>query len=159
MLNKAMLRLVGATILPLGALCAGEAAQYPEGFRGWVHVHTAVLMPGANPQLQSEEGMRHIYANSQAAAGFASGEFADGAILVYELRGIEQKNGIIFEGARKRVDVMIKEASRHPSTGGWRFERFWGDDTRLDALHDSGAACFQCHSKASAHGSVFSELR
>ena len=149
----------GVAVLPLTALCAADSAQYPENFRHWLHVHTAVLMPGANPQLKSEEGMRHIFANEQAVRGYASGDFADGSIIVYELREIRQQhNGVIFEGERKRVDVMIKDSALK-KTGGWRFERFWGNDQAQDALHDSGAACFECHSKAQAHGSVYSELQ
>jgi hypothetical protein len=59
----------------------------------------------------------------------------------------------------RRVDVMIKDSSVYKSTGGWRFERFMGNQSTEDAVHDSGASCFQCHSKASAHGFVISQLR
>src|SRR5581483_3357031 len=157
---KAMLPLLAGAMLPLSALCAADSVQYPDNFRHWMHVHTAVLMPGTNPQLASEEGMRHIFANPEAVGGYASGEFPDGSIIVYELREIQQqKNGVIFEGERKRVYVMIKDSRLYKSSGGWRFERFWGNDARQDALHDSGAACFECHSKANAHGFVFSQLR
>jgi hypothetical protein len=158
-LKKAMLPLLAAAaILPLSALCASDSAQYPNDFRRWVHVHSAVLMPGTNPQLASEEGMRHIFANQKAVDGYASGNFSDGSVIVYELRDVQPKNGIIFEGDRKRVDVMIKDSSLK-NTGGWRFERFWGTDQAQDAIHDSGVSCFQCHSKANAHGSVFSQLQ
>ena len=102
--------------------------------------------------------MHHIFANQKAVDGYASGDFADGSIIVYELRQAQQKNGVIFEGERKRVDVMIKDPSLK-GTGGWRFERFWGADQTQNALRDSGTACFQCHSKASTHGFVFSKLQ
>ncbi len=152
--------LVLFVILPLTALCAADSVKYPEAFRRWPHVHTAVLMPGTNSQLISEEGMRHIFANEKALGGYASGNFVDGSIIVYELREIQQqKNGVIFEGERKRVDVMMKDAGLYKSTGGWRFERFWGNDQAHDALHDSGISCFECHSKANAHGFVFSQLQ
>ena len=100
-----------------------------------------------------------MFANQDAANGFSSGNFADGSIIVYELREAQQKNGVIVEGDRKRVDVMIKDSGHYPSTGGWRFERFWGTDQAKDAIHDSGVSCFQCHAKANAHGSVFSQLQ
>lgn len=147
------------TILALNTLSAAESAQFPDNFRHWVHVHTGVLMPGTNQELKSEEGMRHIFANDKAAGGYSSGDFPDGAIIVYELReAVQQKNGVIFEGDRKRVDVMIKDSSLK-NTGGWRFQRFWGNDQTQNALQDSGAMCFQCHSKADSHGFVFSQLR
>jgi hypothetical protein len=102
--------------------------------------------------------MHHIFANAKAVEGYASGNFADGSTIVYELREAQQKNGVIFEGERRRVDVMIRDSSHYSSTGGWRFERFWGNDAAHNALQDSGTSCFQCHGKAQAHGSVFSQL-
>jgi cytochrome P460 len=150
--------LLATTLLSVSALNSAESVRYPDDFRRWVHVGTGVIMPGTSPQLESEEGMHHVFANPKAVGGYASGNFADGSILVYELRDAKATNGIIAEGDRKRVDVMIKDA-RHAATGGWTFERFRGDDRTQDVLSGSGAtACFQCHSNASAHGFVFSQL-
>lgn len=148
-----------AALLSLSTIYAAESVQYPDGFRRWVHVGTGVILPGGNPQLKSEEGMHHIFANQDATNGYPSGNFPDGSIIVYELREAQQKNGVIIEGDRKRVDVMIKDSGRYASTGGWRFERFWGTDQAKDAIHDSGVSCFQCHAKANTHGSVFSQLQ
>jgi hypothetical protein len=138
---------------------AAEPVQFPADFRLWVHVKTVVLMPGANPQMKSEEGMHYVFANHAAAEGYATGNFADGSMIVYELREAQQKNGAIMEGDRRRVDVMIKDSTRYGSTGGWRFERFWANDQTEDAIHDSGTSCFACHSNAKEHGFVFSQLQ
>jgi len=143
--------------LSLSALWA-ESVEYPDNFRRWVHVGTGVIMPGPDVKFASEVGMHHIFANPKAVEGYATGDFPDGSIVVYELRETQQKNGVIFEGDRKRLDLMIKDSSLHKDTGGWRFERFWGNDQTQDAIHDSGAMCFSCHSKATAHGFVFSQL-
>ena len=158
-MKKTTLRLLATAAVLLSSLSFGAASvPYPDEFRRWVHVGTGVLMPGANPQLMSEEGMRHIFANQKAVDGYSSGDFPDGSIIVYELRETQQKNGVIFEGERKRVDMMIKDSSQFKNTGGWRFERFWGNDKAQNAVQDAGAACFQCHSKATPHGFVFSQL-
>jgi hypothetical protein len=53
--------------------------------------------------------------------------------------------------------VMIKDPNLYKSTGGWRFERFMGNDQSQDATHDSGTSCFECHTNAQAHGFVFSQ--
>ena len=159
MKNAALASLVVATVLSLSSSYGEESVYFPDAFRRWVHVGTGVIMPGASAQMSSEEGMHHIFANQKAVDGYASGVFTDGSIIVYELREVEQKNGVIFEGERKRVDVMIKDSSLYKDTGGWRLERFWGADQTQNAIHDSGASCFQCHSKASAHGFVFSKLQ
>jgi Cytochrome P460 len=154
------------TLIPLSLLFAAlsfsllhgaESVQYPDGFRRWVHVGTGVILPGgALPE--SEQGMHHIFANPKAADGYASGEFADGSIIVYELREAQQKSGFIFEGDRRRVDVMIKDSSLYKNTGGWRFERFWANDETKDAVQDAGASCYACHTNAKTHGLVFSQL-
>jgi hypothetical protein len=145
-------------LLALTALLYGaESPQYPDNFRRWVHVGAGVILPGSTLP-ESEQGMHHIFANQKAIDGYASGDFADGAVIVYELREAQQKNGIIFEGERRRVDVMIKNASLYQSTGGWRFERFLGNGRSEDAVRDAGTSCFGCHSNAKAHGFVFSQL-
>lgn len=150
--------LLTLAVLSLNVFYGAESVQYPDNFRRWVHVGTGVILPGTNPQLASEEGMHHVFANQKAADGYSSGNFADGSVIVYELREAQQKNGVIFEGERKRVDVMIKDSSLYKSTGGWRFERFWANDQAQDAVHDSGTSCFECHTNAKAHGFVFSQL-
>jgi hypothetical protein len=146
-----------ALLLTLAVLFGAESIRYPDNFRRWVHVSTGVILPGA-PLPESEQGMHHTFANQKAAAGYSSGDFADGSVIVYELREAQDKNGIISEGGRKRVDVMIKDSSLYQNTGGWRFERFMGNDQSQDALHDSGTSCFECHTSAKAHGFVFSQL-
>lgn len=156
--KKAVL-LPAVTLLLVGTVYAAESIQYPDGFRLWVHVGTGVILPGGDSQLKSEEGMHHTFANQSAADGYPSGQFPDGSMIVYELREAQQKNGVIVEGDRKRLDVMIKDSRHYADTGGWKFERFWGTDQAKDAIHDSGVSCFQCHAKAAAHGSVFSQFQ
>ena len=148
--------LLSLTALWLSVVYA-TAVLYPENFRRWVHVGTGVILPGG-PLPESEQGMHHIFANQKAIDGYASGNFTDGSMIVYELREAQQKNGVIFEGERRRVDVMIKDSSLYSSTGGWRFERFLGNDQTEDALHGSRTACFECHTQAKTHGFVFSQL-
>ena len=155
MATPRLTHLLAATGLLLSVMYSAESVQYPDDFRRWVHVGTGVILPGSTLP-ESEQGMHHIFANQKAIDGYASGDFADGSIIVYELRESQQKNGIIFEGERRRVDVMIKNSSLYKSTGGWRFERFWGNDQTQNAIRVAGTSCFQCHSKANAHGFVFS---
>jgi len=143
--------------LSLTIVSAAEPAQYPDNFRRWVHVGTGVVQSGG-PIPESEQGMHHIFANPKAVDGYASGVFPDGSVIVYELREAQQKNGVLFEGERRRVDVMIRDSARYKNTGGWRFERFMGNQQTQDAVADSGASCFQCHTGAAAHGFVFGRL-
>jgi hypothetical protein len=137
---------------------AAETVPYPDNFRRWVHVGTGVILPGGTLP-ESEQGMHHIFANPKAIEGYASGDFGDGSVIVYELREAQQKSGVIFEGDRRRVDVMIKDSNLYKGTGGWRFERFWANDQTQDAVLDGGTSCFACHDNAKSHGFVFSQLR
>lgn len=151
-------RLLSLTALFLSVFYGAESVRYPENFRRWVHVGTGVILPGgALPE--SEQGMHHIFANPKAVDGYASGDFADGSVIVYELREAQQKSGVIFEGERRRVDVMFKDSTLYKTTGGWRFERFFGNGQAQDAVQDARTACFECHANAKTHGFVFSQLR
>jgi hypothetical protein len=149
--------LLSLPALSVSVLYAAESVQFPESFRRWVHVGTGVIMPGG-PLPEQEQGMHHVFADQKATDGYSSGDFADGSTIVYELRQSQQKDGVIFEGERRRVDVMIKDSRLYSSTGGWRFERFWGNDQAQNAVSDSGNACFKCHWKAKSHGFVFTQL-
>jgi Cytochrome P460 len=156
-LRRTVWMLLSLTVISLSTLYAAQTVQYPEGFRRWVHVGTGVIMPGG-PLPQSEEGMHHVFANQKAIEGYSSGEFADGSVIVYELRETQRQNGVIFEGERRRVDAMIKDSRLYSSTGGWRFERFLGNQQTQNSVHDSGTSCFECHAKVAAHGFVFTQL-
>lgn len=155
---------MGRWLLPAAALAltasphAGENASYPTGFRGWVNVKSA-LITAANPAFQTEGGIHHIYANAKAVEGYRTGEFPDGAVIVYELVATKEQGGVISEADRRRVDIMAKDTSHNPQAGGWRFSRFMGSDESKDVIGDAGGKCFACHTKAATHGDVFSQIR
>jgi hypothetical protein len=150
--------LICLTTLLLGALTASEPT-YPEGFRGWVHVKSAIIT-AAHPAAQSEGGIHHIYANAKAVAGYSNGSFPEGAVIVYELVQTSESGAVISEGARRRVDVMVKDSSKFKTTGGWGFHRFMGSSQTGDAVGDAAKTmCFDCHARATDHGFVFSRIR
>jgi hypothetical protein len=132
---------------------------FPAGYRDWVHVKSAVIGPEF-PAYGTEGGIHHIYANRTALAGFSNGTFEDGSILVYDLLTLSEKGGVGTEGARRRIDVMVKDSKRYAASGGWGFGRFMGDDHDRDVLTpDVTKVCYQCHEQRKAHGFVFSDLR
>ncbi len=138
---------------------APEQSLYPNGFRKWVHVKSA-LITASHPAAQSEGGLHHVYANPKAVEGYASGEFSDGSVIAYELLETSEKDGVIFGGVRRRVDVMVKDAARYKSTGGWGFESFPGASGTIGSVGQSAKErCSDCHSRAADHGFVFSRMR
>ena len=132
---------------------------YPAGYREWVHVKSGIL--GPEFPTESERGVHHVYANKTALAGFDSGTFEDGSIIVYDLVSLDPKgSGVVKEGARRRIDVMVKDSKLYADSGGWGFGRFMGDDQDHDVLTaDVRKVCLGCHEKQKAHGFVFSEFR
>jgi hypothetical protein len=130
-------------------------AAYPDGYRGWVHVRTGLIGP-QSPAFANYGGMHHIYANAEAEKGLVSGKFPDGAVLVFDLLDVKESNGNTTEGARKKIEIMVKDSQRYASTGGWGFERFVGDGREPVLTDTEKSQCFACHQSQSAHGFVFS---
>ena len=151
--------LIAAGSMLLLLVQAAESDNYPHGYRQWAHVKSAIVT-SAHPAAQSEGGLHHIYANRKAFEGYASGNFADGSVIVYELLETNEKDNVISEGARRRIDVMMKDSARYAATGGWSFTRFMGASEAGNVVGASeGAKCFECHARASNHGSIFSRVR
>jgi hypothetical protein len=131
---------------------------YPEGYRKWAHVKTAINGPGAPV---THQGFHHIYANDKALEGYRSGKFADGSMIVFDvIESLQQPNGDVTEGKRKLVDVMVKDAQRYDSTGGWGFEEF-NESSISDRkiLHLARQRCFNCHARQQQKDFVFSGYR
>ena len=132
---------------------------YPNGYRKWVHIGTTLVGP-QSPFFASSGGIHHIYANEKAVKGYETGTFSDGSIVVFDLLDTKELNGATIEGPRKRIDVMVKDAQRFPSSGGWGFERFIGDTETNPALTaEQKANCFSCHEKRKGQDYIFSTLR
>jgi hypothetical protein len=112
------------------------------------------------PLYEAFGGIHHLYANPKAVAGYKSGKFPDGAIIVFDLLEAKSADSAVTEGARKVVGVMHKNAKKYAATGGWGFEGFGGGDKANRVVRDNAAsACFACHEPQKSHDYVFSRLR
>ena len=141
------------------ALAADPAVPYPDGYRNWHHVKSMVIEKG-HPLFESFGGIHHLYANQKAVAGYKSGKFPDGAIIVFDLLEAKSADNAVTEGGRKVVGVMHKNAKKYAATGGWGFEGFGGGDKTNRVVRDNAAsACFACHEPQKDHDYVFSRLR
>jgi hypothetical protein len=98
---------------------------YPEGYREWTHVKTAIVGP-QSPMVRYR-GMHHIYANKKAMEGYKTGKFPEGSMIVFDVLDVKtDASADVSEGDRRFIDVMYKD-SRYDSTGGWGFEEFDGN--------------------------------
>ena len=146
-------------ISAVAATAATDAVPYPQGYRHWQHIKSMVIQPG-HPLHASFGGIHHLYANDEAQAGYRSGKFPNGSVIVFDLLEANAADSAITEGKRKIVGVMYKDAQKYAATGGWGFEGFAGDSKTERVVGDKAAtACFTCHIAQKQHDYVFSRSR
>ena len=115
--------------------CAGDTGApvpFPAEYRKWAVAKSLVVGP-ENKSFATNGGFHHYYANEKAMEGFRTGHFPDGSVVVDERLEVRQEAGATFEGPRKSVAVMDKDATRYQSTGGWGFDVFAGEDRTAGA--------------------------
>ncbi|HEY4326691.1 MAG TPA: cytochrome P460 family protein [Mucilaginibacter sp.] len=137
----------------------GNDVPYPEGYRSWAHVKTALIQKGS-PAFVHWGGFHHIYGNAKAIDGYKAGKFDDGSILVFDVLEATSRDSVVSEGKRRLIDVMVKDAQKFKTTGGWGYEEFAGDsktDRRIGAM--AVTSCYNCHAQQKANDNVFSGLR
>jgi hypothetical protein len=154
--SKASILLIAA-----GIACAGDAGApvpFPSEYRKWAVTKSHVVGP-ENKSFATIGGFHHYYANEKAMEGFRTGQFPEGSVVVDERLEVRQEAGTSFEGAKKYVAVMEKDASRFQTTGGWGFDVYIGEDRTQGASASVREKCFSCHSQRKDHDFVFSEFR
>jgi Cytochrome P460 len=81
---------------------------YPVGFRSWTHVKSLIVGPD-HESFSMRGGIHHYYANDKAVAGYRTGIFPDGSIVVDEAvfmkDGEGRTKGLVFEGGRRFLDI------------------------------------------------------
>ncbi len=132
---------------------------YPAGYRDWHHVKSMVINPG-HGLYDAFGGIHHIYANKAALQGYKTGNWPDGAVMVFDLLEAKAADNTVTEGSRKVVGVMHRDAKKYASTGGWGYEGFKADSTTDRAVGgNASSACHQCHIAQKDSGFVFSKTR
>ena len=151
--------LVAASILVAAVTAlswAGGKVPFPRDYRGFRHVKTTVIGP-RGPKFERSGGIHHFYANQIAMEGYRTGRFPEGSVLIDDLLEVREVEGVITEGARRRLAVMLKKQQEYPETGGWGFEIFKGDSNEGSLSPQEQSACFECHRKG--RDSVYAEFQ
>lgn len=147
-----------SSMLVAASTHAGDKVDYPDSYRTWTHIKTMTLHKGhalENPFL----GIHHVYGNPKAVDGTKSGQFKEGAVLVFDLLNYLTADNASTEGDRVLVGVMVKDSAKYPSTGGWGFEGFKGDSHTQRLVNDGGQSCFACHTSQKENDYVFTRWR
>lgn len=137
----------GAALSAIAATDAKSRVPFPDGYLQWTHIKTG----------SGARGVHRIYANETALKARDAGKFLDGSILVFDVHTSKvNADKTTTEGARSAVDVMVKDSKRFPSTGGWAFEEFAGDDRQTGVVSETAAAaCAKCHEGQKDNDLVF----
>lgn len=150
------------SILFVTPLCSSYSAEpeiidYPEGYRYWTHVKT-VVVDESHELFENFGGFHSTYANKQALQALQNkSTYPDGSVFVFDLSVAEPFPGGIFEGKRRRLDVMQKDSKAFASTGGWGFGSFIGD-SRVMVVQNVHEKCFACHMPQEQKDYVYSEF-
>ena len=150
--------LLGSVLAWQPSISAEDPVAYPEGYRNWVHVKSAVISP-CHKSFASLGGFQHIYANPEAMAGYRTRTFPEGSIVVFEWLEMRDTEGAYAEGPRRQVDVMVKDSRRFSKTGGWGFQRFVKDSKTELAAMPTPQQCFACHDRLKKDGLILSSYR
>ena len=133
---------------------------YPDTYRAWRHLKSVVVGPGHQSYASQGGKIFQFYANPQAVQGYQAGKFPNGSVIVREtLRAVDgegESKGILKEGERSALDVMMKDDRLFGGTDGWGFETFDSKGARLAAK--DRAECYACHVKQKDRDLVYSSM-
>ncbi|MCC8946789.1 cytochrome P460 family protein [Bradyrhizobium sp. Arg62] len=124
--------------------------KIPDGYRDW-----KLIAVGEETGLDE---LRSVLGNATAVKAYQDGaaRFPDGTVLVklaWKRKPVDGLNGAFIAGPATTVQVMVKDAAKYASTGGWGFGRFVDGKPVDAAQHETCFACHEAH--ASDHDFVF----
>jgi hypothetical protein len=135
-----------------------DALTIPAGFDHWYLVNSMVITKDS-PLFASIGGLHHIYVNAVGMPRLKAGgsaPYPDGTMFVDDVRDFSLVDGSYVQGRRKAIPVMVKDARRYASTGGWGFQAWADGDPKKPLVTDSAKACFTCHAPQKGNDYTFS---
>jgi hypothetical protein len=140
------------------AASAGDELAIPNGWQHWDLVNSMIVTKDS-PMSETIGGLHHIYVNSVGLTRLEKGgnaPYPDGTIFLDDVREFSLAEGSYTEGARKAITVMLKDAKKYASTGGWGFQVWAGGDPKKPLAKDPVKMCFACHTPQKANDYTFS---
>ena len=138
---------VFAPLGPLFAASAGDGLEIPNDFQHWYLVNSMIVTKDS-PLFATIGGLHHIYVNSVGFHRLETGgstPYPDGTIFTDDVRDVSLADGSYSQGSRKAITVMVKDAKKYASTGGWGFQAWAGGDPKKPLATDPVKMCFTCH--------------
>jgi hypothetical protein len=151
-------------LLSLGAVFAkpaGSDVPFPNGFRNWFVVNSMIVTKDS-PMSAQIGGMHIIYVNTKGLPTLKKAgpfPYPDGTMFADDVHEFSVNAGSYVEGSKKAVTVIVKDAAKYASTGGWGFQVWAGGDPSKPLIPDAAhaiQACFACHTPQKAQDFTFS---
>ena len=155
---------LAATLMLLTALSAqpnSDDVAFPTEFRNWFAVNSMIVTKDS-PISDQIGGMHVVYINPKGLDTLKNGgplPYPDGTIFADDVHEFSVQDGAYVEGPKKAIAVMIKDAQRYPTTGGWGFQVWAGGDPTKPLVPDTAhavTACFTCHTPRKNRDYTFS---
>ena len=151
-------------LMSIGALSAppaGYDVPFPKRFRDWFVVNSMIVTKDS-PISGQIGGLHIIYVNAKGFPTLKNGgplPYPDGTVFADDVHDFSLKDGSYVEGKKKAVPVMVKDAKKYATTGGWGFQVWDAGDPSKPLLPDIGhasQACFTCHIPQKSNDYTFS---
>jgi Cytochrome P460 len=116
----------------VGARPGGDDVPFPNGFRDWFAVNSMIVTKDS-PIFGRIGGMHIIYVNATGLPTLKKGgslPYPDGTVFADDVHEFLVKDGSYVEGNKKAVTVMVKDAKKYATTGGWGFQVWPGATLR-----------------------------
>ena len=155
---------LAGVLISLGApstMSAADEVPFPNGFRDWFVVNSMIVTKDS-PIFGQIGGMHLIHVNAKGLPTLKSGgplPYPDGTIFADDVHEFSVKDGAYVEGSKKAIAVMVKDAKKYPTTGGWGFQVWGGGDPSKPLVPDAAhavTACFACHTPQKEQDYTFS---
>jgi hypothetical protein len=152
---------LAAICMSMGTVFAqstGNGVPFPNGFRNWFAVNSMIVTKDS-PMFAQIGGMHVVYVNAQGLPTLKTGgpfPYPDGTVFADDVHEFSVKDGSYVEGNKKAVTVMVKDAAKYASTGGWGFQVWAGGDPSKPLVVDAKQPCFACHTPQKAQDFTFS---
>jgi Cytochrome P460 len=116
----------------------------------------------ASPVFEQIGGMHIVYVNAKGWPAVKKGgpfPYPDGTVFADDVHEFSVKDGSYVEGNEKAVTVMVKDAKKYETTGGWAIQVWAGGGPLKPLIPDAShavQACFACHIPQKAQDYTFS---
>ncbi len=120
------------------AVSADDGVPFPNGFRDWFFVNS-LTATADSPLFSHVAGVHHTYVNARGLPTLKAGgpfPYPDGTIFADDVHDFLVKDGASLEGAKKGVTVMVKDAKKYATTGGWGFQVWAAGDPAKPQVPD-----------------------